>query len=456
MRKRVRLFGTNGVRGVVNNDMTIDLACRLGYAAGTYLRPGDKVALGRDTRGSGKMLLNAFASGLLATGVDAVDLGILPTPALQYNVKGGYNFGIMITASHNPPEYNGIKCIAPDGTELNRCEEEKIEEVYFRERFREVEWDQVGSILHEDSAIEKYIDGIIARVDTGIIQKKTPTVVLDCGNGAASVVMPYLLERLSCKVITLNANPNVISPARESEPSESNLEILIALMRTGKADIGIAYDGDADRAVVVDEKGRYHMGDHTLTLVAKYITARKKGIVVTPVSSTMAVEDVVIKNGSRVVYTPVGAPIVARKMIDLNAVFGGEENGGLIFPEHQYCRDGGMTSAFLIELISSEGRISTLLDNLPRYFNAKSKFECPEGLKHRVMQEMTSLAGTKGRIDTLDGVKLWVDDGWVLVRPSGTEPIFRVFAESKQRKTAHHLVEEWTKIGKKLVRNLMP
>jgi phosphomannomutase/phosphoglucomutase len=447
-----RLFGTNGVRGVVNRDMTIDLACRLGYAMGTYLGPGKKVAIGTDTRTSGEMLKGAASAGVLSTGVNMVDLGVLPTPALQYAVRGKFDFGIVITASHNPPQYNGIKCIASDGTELQREEEEKIEGLYFKGKFNEARWDSVGTYSHDCSANRKYIDGVISKVDVDAIRKRAPTVVIDCGNGAASVVAPYLLESLGCKVIALNANPQGTFPGRESEPSESNLGMLIAMMRTGQADLGIAYDGDADRAVFVDEKGRYHMGDRTLALVARFVTKKKKGIVVTPVSSTMALEDVVVENGSKVVYTPVGAPIVARIMIKLKSIFGGEENGGLLFPEHQICRDGAMASAYMLEILAKEGSISKLIDTLPRYYNYKIKFECSDKLKEKVMEEILSKAEGKGCIDDMDGLKLWTDDGWVLVRPSGTEAIFRVFAEGKSLRSARALAEEWERIGRQIVK----
>lgn len=449
-----RLFGTNGVRGVVNEDMTIDLACDLGYSIGTYLKVGKRVAIGTDTRTSGEMLKDALSAGALSTGVDMVDLGILPTPTLQFAMKGRYDFGVVITASHNPPKYNGIKCIAPDGTELQREEEEKIERLYFNRRFREVGWDRVGNRSYDGSAIRKYIDGVISKVDADAIRKRAPTVAIDCGNGAASVVAPYLLEELGCKVIALNANPQGTFPGRESEPSESNLQMLIAMMRTGQADLGIAYDGDADRAVFVDEKGRYHMGDRTLALVARSVTRKKKGIVVTPVSSTMALEDVVVKNGSKVVYTPVGAPIVARTMIKLKSIFGGEENGGLLFPEHQICRDGAMASAYILEILSKEGPIARLIDTLPRYFNYKVKFECPNEIKGKVMDEIRSRAEGKGRIDEMDGMKLWTNDGWVLVRPSGTESIFRAFAEGKTLAKARSLAEEWERIGKTIVKKM--
>jgi phosphomannomutase/phosphoglucomutase len=434
--------------------MTIDLACNLGYAIGTYLEPGDDVAIGTDTRTSGEMLKNAASAGVLSTGVHVSDLGVLPTPALQYAVRGRLDFGIVITASHNPPRYNGIKCIAPDGTELQREEEEKIERTYFAGRFREAAWDRVGSLSRDGSAIRRYIEGVISMVDADAIRKKHPTVVIDCGNGAASVVAPYLLEELGCKVIALNANPQGTFPGRESEPSESNLRMLIELMRTGQADLGIAYDGDADRAVFVDEKGRYQMGDRTLALAAKEITGKKRGIVVTPVSSTMALEDVVVGNGSRVVYTPVGAPVVARTMIKLKAIFGGEENGGLLFPEHQVCRDGAMASAFMLEILAKKGKISRLIDRLPVYFNYKTRFECSPEIKDKVIPEIIAKAEGKGRIDEMDGLKLWTDDGWVLVRPSGTEAIFRVFAEGKTMKKARALAEEWEKVGKRIAKRL--
>lgn len=453
----MRLFGTNGVRGVANEDMNSELALNLGKSIGTYLEKGEKVAVARDPRASGEMLESAVISGLLSMGVNAVTLGMLPTPALQYYVKKTeVSGGVMITASHNPPEFNGIKVIAGDGTELPREEEEKIEEIYFKKSFRAVPWNKIGRVYEEPGGREMYMKGIVSSVDAELIRKKSFTVVLDCANGASTVTSPYILKKLGCKVISLNCQPDGTFPGHESEPSPENLKELVYAVKETGADVGIAHDGDADRVVFVDEDGRYLFGDTSLSIVAKYIVERRGGTVVTPVSSSSSVEDVVKQHGGRIVYTKVGAPIVARKMIEISAIFGGEENGGLIFPEHQYCRDGAMGAAKMLEIMAkTEKRLSQLVEEIPRYVLYKTKTKCPENLKLKVLNAMENEVSKEAvKIDRTDGLKIYTNSGWVLIRPSGTEPIFRIFAESKDIGDAKAMAEKGKSMIEKIVKEI--
>lgn len=444
-----KLFGTNGVRGVVNDTMTIDLATDLSWAIGTHFR-GGKVAIGCDTRTSGDMLKAASISGLLSAGCAVVDLGVVPSPTLQFEVKNGdYAGGIIITASHNPPEFNGIKCVDSEGLEMDKRGEEAIEGIYFSRRFRTIEWEAYQGVEKREP-IGEYISSIIQNVDSEAIRRAKLKVVLDCGNGAACFTSPSLLKALGCEVRLLNETPDGTFPGRNSEPIPENLT---ELMRVATADgaVGIAHDGDADRTIFVDEKGGYVYGDKTLALVASRIVEESGGLVVTPVSSSSCVEEAVRDAGGQIRYTPVGSPIVARVMKDEGAVFGGEENGGLIFPKHQYCRDGGMAAAKVLELLARLGEpLSALIEALPAYFNVKRKVNCPNELKGPVLEDLVKgLEG--GEVDTTDGVKAYYPDGWVLTRPSGTEPLFRVFAESKSQERASKLAEEGVRTISELI-----
>ena len=424
----MRLFGTNGVRGVVNEDLTVDLALKLGKAIGLYFN--GKVAIASDTRNSGPMIKSAAASGMMSAGVDVIDLGIAPTPALQYFVGTHDDVvgGVMITASHNPPQFNGIKCVGPTGRELIREEEERIESFYSSEIECKA-WDSVGSISYDGSAIENYVNAVVERVDSSAIKNARLTVILDCANGAAFRSAPLLLSKLGVRAITLNSDPQGV-PNHPSEPTEDNLSELIAKVRSADVDLGIAHDGDADRTVFIDNEGNFVSGDKSLSILSKYILSKKKGLIVTPVSSSSMVEDVVKKAGGTIIYTAVGSPTVAKAMLDNKAVFGGEENGGLIFPEHQLCRDGAMTVAKMLECIVKEGALSKQVSALPVYHIEKRKIDCPNECKCGLLDHLASLS--KGaRTDRTDGLKMIYDDGWVLVRPSGTEPKFRIYSESK-------------------------
>ena len=457
-----RLFGTNGVRGVVNQNMNSELALNLGKAIGTYYAKKKErpfIAIGTDARISNHMLKSACISGLLSVGCDVEDLGILPTPTLQYALKEkNYDAGVIITASHNPPQFNGIKVVDGDGTELAKEQEEEIEDIYFSKNFRIVSWDKVGQLSSWDGAIELYIKGILSKVDVESIRSANLHVVLDCGNGAGGVVAPELLRRLGCKLTTINCELDGLFRGRPSEPIPENLGELMKKVKEVNADLGVAQDGDADRAIFIDENGNYVFGDQSFTLLAKYIVREKKGIVVTPVSTSSALEEVVKSEGGRVIYTKVGSPIVARVMKEVNAVFGGEENGGLIFPEHQYCRDSAMTIAKMLELLAKERRpLSEMIDELPRYELVKLKLHCPNDKKDKVLsaiKERVKKESEVKSVDETDGVKIYTEDGWVLVRPSGTEPIFRIFAESKNKDKAEKLAEKYRELLERIVKEI--
>ncbi len=447
MRRLGKLFGTNGVRGFANKDMNPELALRLGRSLGTFLKPGDTVLVGRDTRTSGTMLIAALASGLQSAGVNVKDAGIVTTPALQYRVKtsqGKFAAGAVVTASHNPPEHNGIKFIDPDGTEMRSDKEDAIEDVYFAESYRNAAWNEIGTTGIEPRVNDAYVDACVAHVDGAAIRRAKLKVVLDTSNGAGSLTAPYMLQKLGVHVITLNAQPDGTFPGHPSEPTPENVKDLVNSVKAFGANLGVVQDGDADRCVFADENGEYVYGDRTLALVSgqMVVASKAKGgdtTIVTPVSSSSIVEEYVKSKGGSVVYTRVGAPIVARRMMELNALFGGEENGGLIFPAHQHCRDASMTLAKILEILATTGQpFSKLLAEIPTASLVKKKIECPNDRKEKALVAFAA-AHAKDRVDETDGVKVYTSEGWVLVRPSGTEPIFRVYAEAKTSDEAEAL-----------------
>ncbi len=446
-----KLFGTNGVRGYANVDMNAELALKLGHALGTFLKPGDTVLVGRDTRTSGTMLIAALAAGLQSAGVHVRDAGIVPTPALQYAVKtsgGRFAAGAVVTASHNPPEFNGIKFIDPDGTEMRSDKEDAIEDVYFSHKFRNADWSAIGTSEFVPGVNEAYVDAILALVDVEAIRRAKLTVALDTSNGAGSLTAPFLLRKLGVHVITLNAQPDGNFPGHPSEPTPDNVKDLITATTAFGANIGVVQDGDADRCVFIDENGGYVMGDRTLAMVSGQMVVKAKAagikdlVVVTPVSSSSIVEEFVKSKGGRVEYTRVGSPVVARRMMEINGVFGGEENGGLIFPAIQHCRDASMTLASVLEILATTGKpLSALLAEVPTASLVKKKIECPNDRKQKALDAFAK-AHAGDRVDRTDGVKVFTSEGWVLVRPSGTEPIFRVFAEAKTPEAAEALASK--------------
>ncbi|OGS42404.1 MAG: phosphoglucosamine mutase [Euryarchaeota archaeon RBG_16_62_10] len=446
-----RLFGTNGVRGVVNSkDMDPMFALRLGMAIGTYMK--GRAMIGTDARTSNEMLKAGCAAGLMACGCDVLDCGVVPTPTLQYSVKRNRAAGgVVITASHNPPEFNGIKCIDPDGTEMSRANEEIIESIYHDSTFSKAEWSAVGRATKYLTAADEYVDGIVACVDVGTIRSARLRVAVDCSNGAASRVTPMLLDRLGVRYVTLNADLNGAFPGHNSEPTPENTKDLVELVRAGGFDFGFVHDGDADRTIFVDDTGRYLYGDRSLAIVAYYKCLENRGgLVVTTVGSSLAVEDAARMAGGSVAYTRVGSPVVARVMMERGGIFGGEENGGLIFPELQFCRDGAMAAAKMLEIVARHGKLSEVNDKIPHYSQYKTKTRCPDEKKEGVMSALSKDASGE-KVDMTDGVKIFLKDGWVLVRPSGTEPIIRVFTEARTPERARELAESYKHWVEKLV-----
>jgi len=440
-----RLFGTNGIREVVGETLTAPFVTRVAAAIASVVPAPATIAVGRDGRTSSPAFARIVSSTLVLAGHRVVDLGLLATPAIQYNVpRVGARMGVIVTASHNPPEFNGIKCIGADGLEVPRETEEAIEAAVDRGATPAAPFSRIGSARTDDMAGDRYLDGIVALVDRSRIEARRFTIVLDCGNGASIPTSPELLRRLGCRTITLNAQVDGTFPGHLSEPTESALTDLCRVVPAVGADLGAAHDGDADRAVFVDASGRYVPGEQMLALLARDAVERHRGgTVVVPVAASQAVEDIVKPLGGTVVYTRVGSPSITREMQTRKAVFGGEDNGGLVFPAFQLARDGAMAVAATLDLLARTGRpLADLLREIPRYTLVKEKVACPAELRDRVLARVTeSMGSTAERVVTTDGLKAYFEGGWVLLRPSGTEPIFRISAEAKEPARARALAD---------------
>ena len=440
-----KMFGTNGIRGIANEYLSCELSLKVGKAIAQVLGPGP-IAIAMDTRVSSDMIRSAVSSGLMSMGVDVHDLGMIPTPALQYYVKThDVTGGVMITASHNPPEFNGIKCISADGTECSHEEESAIEEAYDRELVT-VSWDRIGSMEAIEGAGEAYIDAVVSKVDAELIRNADLTVVLDCANGASVHTSPLLMEKLGVHAVVLNGEADGMFPGHYSEPVEENLSELKEEVVRVKADLGIAHDGDADRCVFVSDTGKYLPGDVGLALLSILCmkTTKGKKQVVSTVALSNMVEDAINDAGGALVRTAVGSPIVARRMIDDGSPIGGEDNGGIIFADHQYCRDGALAAARMIEFAARYGSIQKHVDDLPEYTTIKTAVSCPDDRKTYLIERLAEQYSNE-KIDRTDGLKITFSDGWVLLRPSGTEPKFRIYSESKDPKVAKDRSEQFVK-----------
>ncbi|MHA3963189.1 MAG: phosphoglucosamine mutase [Candidatus Thorarchaeota archaeon SMTZ1-45] len=449
------MFGTNGVRGIINKDLTVELVLKLSRAIGAVLGPG-KIAIARDSRMGGEMFTHVLMSGLISTGCSVVNLGPAPTPTLQYMTpRLGCSAGVMVTASHNPPQFNGIKVIGSNGIEVTREIENLIEISYHSNQSKTAEWNKIGEVTHYSTAIDVYLEGIKSHLDIDKIKEKQLKVVVDSANSVGGLVTPRLLRELGCKVVSLNSQLDGSFPGRNPEPIPENLKDLSAAVTAMDADLGIAHDGDADRATFVDDAGRVLWGDQSFALIASRVLAKKRGsTLVTPISSGRLIEDVARKSGAKIDWTEVGSVVVSHRIEEIGAELGGEENGGVFYPDHQPVRDGAMTASQIVEMITLEDKtLSQLVSELPIYFNTKVKVPVPLEKRESLLGALLDLSKDMNRI-TIDGVKIIRDDGWILIRPSGTEPLYRCFAEGKTQETADHLSEEGVELierAKKLV-----
>lgn len=448
-----KLFGTSGIRGVVGEQITPELMMDLGLTLATHLGSSGSVVVGKDPRVSSDMFESCLISGLLSGGCDVKRIGIVPTPVVAFAVRRlKAKAGMMVTASHNPPQYNGVKLWDSNGMAYTPQLETRIEDIYFGKQMKNVSWDRIGRV-EKVEILGSYIDEVVAA--GGL--KRGYKVVVDCGNGSGSLVTPHLLRKLGCKVTTLNSHLDGTFPGRGLEPSPENLDGLCKVVKSIGADLGIAHDGDADRIAAVDERGRVAQADKLLALIASHQINQKGDIVVTTVDASSVVDEAVGKHGGKVVRTPVGDVNVAATVKEHNAVFGGEPSGAWIFPSFYLAPDGPLAAVKILKLLDSEGKkLSKLLDGLPDYQTAREKLACSNVKKVRAMEKFESKSKEFPnviKVSRIDGIRLEFKDGWVLVRPSGTEPYIRVTAESRSSAHAQKLVVMATRVLRRCIQN---
>jgi phosphomannomutase / phosphoglucomutase len=443
-----KFFGTNGIRGIPGKDITLEFVAEMAQSIGTFLGNSKPVLVGNDVRNSSLALAGSVLSGLLSGGNNANSAGLAPTPAHQFGVRTlGYAGGIIVTASHNPPQYNGIKLVGSDGVEVKREDEASVEAIFLEKKYNRADWQTVGRSGKETRVVENYISGIMSQVNVPRISDRKFTVVLDIGNGAQAVTAPFLCERLGCKVITINGQPDGNFPGRGPEPTPAVLKDMCEAVKSYQADFGVAYDGDGDRSLFCDENGEIYWGDRTGSMLADYLlTKHQGGPVVTTVSTSALVGIIAAKHHAKAIWTTVGSVDVSRAMIDNRAPLGLEENGGFFYGPHIPVRDGAMTTALVLDALSAmKISFTQAISRLKTFYQKKSKFECPKEKRAGVMKIMEAKAvKANKKIDRMDGLKIWTDDNsWILLRPSGTEPIIRIYSESDDREKLEKMYNDY-------------
>jgi phosphomannomutase/phosphoglucomutase len=439
-----KLFGTNGVRGVVNEQLTAELILKLSLATGTYFKGAD-MAVGCDGRLSSPLFQDVVCSGLASVGCQVWNLGMITTPALQFLTKSwGLKGSIMVTASHNPPKYNGMKVMGNHGVELPHEEELKIEKIYFGSEWKLSEWKAIKEPILVTEKFSGYFKSIIENIG-GVPDRGSLKVLVDAANGVSTLSTPLLVEKLGGNACVMNGSIDGNFPGRFPEPTPQNLRETSRMVPAVHADFGVAHDGDGDRAVFLDEHGTVCWGDQTFALVIRdFLEHYGSEKIVTPISSSQMVEETAEKYGGEIVYTPVGSVYVSNLMLKINSKLGGEENGGIFYAPHVAARDGGITTAMVYKIVlEARQPLSKLTADLPQYYIVKDKIPCPDSIKNAVTEELRNLP-RKGRVLDIDGIKVWIPPkSWILIRPSGTEPIFRILAEAPTKGKAMKVVNDY-------------
>ncbi len=442
------IISVSGLRGIIGDNLTPAVAADYGCAFGTYLAAQHttggarySVCLGQDTRPSGIMLESAVIAGLTAAGVDVIDLGVVTTPGVgvmvrQLNCAGG----VVITASHNPQQYNGIKLLLGNGVAPHPAAADQIKRIFLSRQFPLADSLHCGTVTPNAHTDALHIAKVLTITDREIIAAAKLKVVIDSVNGAGCRVGGKLLNGLGCKVVPLNDAPTGLF-AHNPEPLAENLTALSEMVRHERAHIGFALDPDGDRLAIVDETGVCLGEEYTLALAAKYVLGKKSGVVATNLSTSRMIDDIAAAVGAKVIRTPVGEANVAAAMLQNNCVIGGEGNGGVIDLRVGPIRDALVAMALVLQLMAETGKsVSTLAAEIPRYFMVKQKFPVDRSRVQALLDNARKLF-PNARLDTSDGCRFDLDDGWLHLRASNTEPIVRVIAEAKDKDTVHKYID---------------
>jgi phosphomannomutase/phosphoglucomutase len=445
-----KLFGTDGVRWIVDKESP-DFVLRLALAIASYFPSGSRVLVGKDGRIGNSAIYGTILSGLASAGSKVYDAGFIPTPALQLCVKEfGFDYGVVVTASHNPPEWVGIKVVLSDGIEAPPHIDIEIEELLFNSRFRRVSWSNIKSIDRFDIAIEHYINSVKRNTDLEKLKRKELKIVVDCANSVSALTTPKVLKELGLKVISINAD--IDKPYRPYEPTPETLADLMSIVTSIHADFGVAHDGDGDRAVFIDNKGQFIAGDISAILLSNYVAKKRPDLpkrVVTAISTShFLVDQHLISKGIDVIWTRVGFLNIARKIVELGGALSGfEDNGGFAYVPHQPVRDGTMSAVLMAEMLAEENiSLADIVNAMEKPAVIRVKIPIKDREEgYRIVNTLRDYY--KGcKIIDIDGIRVLANDYSFLVRPSGTEPLIRITVESWDKKVAKRVLDEITNI----------
>lgn len=442
------IISVSGLRGIVGENLTPVIAAEYGCAFGTFLKKNKTVdgkvtvCIGRDSRPSGQMLSAAICSGLCSVGVDVVDIGVVPTPTVGVMVLNlGCDGGVVLTASHNPIEFNGIKLLLGNGIAPAVELAKEIRQKFFDKDFDFVESIACGHIACNDQADEVHISKVLNLVDKDLIATKSFNVALDSVNGAGGRIGMKLLKELGCEVVAINSEMTGIF-AHTPEPTKDNLVGLCDAVASENIDVGFAQDPDADRLAIVDAEGNYIGEEYTLALCAKYVFGKMKGSAAANLSTSRMIDDVAAAAGCNVIRTAVGEANVAGEMVKSKCVIGGEGNGGVIDLRVSPVRDSLVGMSLVLQLMAETGKsISELVEEIGGYYVDKAKIAVDKSVAAKIIEKARS-EFVDAKVDMTDGCRFDFEDGWVHLRTSNTEPVMRIIVETETAEQAKKYIEK--------------
>ena len=447
------MVSISGIRGIVGDGLDPNVLVKYTSAYADFIRKGT-VVVGRDARITGDMVQEIVVGTLIAKGINVVEIGIVPTPTVQYTVKAlKAQGGIAISASHNPNEWNALKLLNSTGQFMSPEENEEMKKLIDKSVDSFVSWDKIGKRKKYDAALKKHVEDTLNMkyIDKTQIKRRKLKVVVDCVNGAGVYVVPQMLKELGCKVIEMNCEKSGIFP-RLPEPIPENLVKTMRKVKREKADLGIVVDPDVDRLVLITDKGEPFGEENTITQAVKFILSKKKGNVVVNLSTTRAVDDVAHDYGAKVYRSPVGEANVVKKMKEVKAVIGGEGSGGVIYPALHFGRDALVGIAITLQhLVEFKGKMSELKGKLPQYSIVKKKIELGNTNPDKVIEALEKQYGEE-TFNTEDGLRVDFFNHWVHFRKSNTEPIIRIIVEGESQKEAEALAEKYLNDIKELLK----
>jgi phosphomannomutase len=450
------IISVSGMRGIIGRNLTASVAVEYGIAFGSFLRaarPGERlsVCIGMDSRPSGQMLKSAVTAGLTGAGIDVIDLGLVTTPCVGISLRElGCAGGVVITASHNPIQYNGVKLLLSNGIAPSPEIAASIRKFFFGKDFTCADSTGCGKVTCDNMADDRHLAKVLAIIDEEEIAARKFKVALDSVNGAGGRVTKKLFAALGCEVSAVNDEPSG-QFTHNPEPTAENLVDFCKVVKTEGADIGFAQDPDADRLAIVDENGGYIGEEYSLALAAKYIFGKKTGTAVANLSTSRMIDDIARKAGGRVFRTPVGEANVASAMLEHDCIIGGEGNGGVIDLRVGPVRDSLVGIALVLQLMAETGKsISELAGEIGGYYMSKDKFSVGQDQAKRILDSAKEIfAGAK--INETDGYRFDFDDGWLHIRASNTEPVVRIIVEAKNQVTAQKYIDAVAKVRDEVV-----